>query len=74
MAQVLKRQDEVLIDIYASRSGRSATRLRQLVNAETWLTAKEAVSEGLADRVLNATTSAPTDRFDPELSLRLLDL
>ncbi|PKQ22878.1 MAG: hypothetical protein CVT65_11055 [Actinobacteria bacterium HGW-Actinobacteria-5] len=77
MAQVLKRQNDVLIEIYATRSGRNTSRLRQLVNAETWLTAKEAVTEGLADVVLGdgKTTSNRHANLDMgDAALMLLDL
>ncbi len=74
MAKLLARQDDILAGIYAQRSGKTTAHARKLMAGETWLTADEAVTERLADRVLNTSKSAPTDRFDPELSLMLLDL
>lgn len=73
MAKLLAKQNDVLVGIYAQRTGRPAARIRELLNAETWFTAEEAVREKLADSIGTAG-NAPEARFDPSLSLALLDL
>ena len=57
MGVLLERQSNLIADIYATKA-RSADieRYRDLMRAETWLTADEAVELGLADRVV-----APAD-------------
>lgn len=71
MADLLRQQDSVIAGIYASRSGRDADAFRELMNAETWLTAERAVAEGLADEVVDATTPANVQR--PELYAQIAD-
>lgn len=58
MAALLEQQDAVLANIYASRSGRDVSVFRDLMDAETWLTADRAVAEGLADSVVDAPKKA----------------
>lgn len=40
-----------LVAVYASKTGLSETRLRRMMDEETWLTASEAVSQGFVDEV-----------------------
>jgi ATP-dependent Clp endopeptidase proteolytic subunit ClpP len=60
MAALLSQQDSIIAGVYASRSGGDADHFRDLMNAETWMTADAAVAEGLADEVL--TPGAPQDK------------
>ena len=64
MADLLRQQDEVIAGIYARRSGRDIDNFRQLMAAETWLTAEQAVAEGLADEVVDppSKTSSASSR------------
>jgi len=50
-ADILDKIADNLATVYAARASRSAQEMRALMNAETWFTAEEAVSEGLADSV-----------------------
>lgn len=61
-ANVLDKLSEDIAAVYRER-GDSRRNWRGLMKAETWLTADEAVSMGLADRI-GEPTSAPTNRFD----------
>jgi len=40
-----------MAEIYASRSGKSVTKVRNMMIAETWFSPEEAVRQGFADRV-----------------------
>lgn len=40
-----------MADIYAEKTGRKAADIREEMKSETWMTAKEAVAKGYADRV-----------------------
>lgn len=51
MADILEKTDGTIVGIYAERSGRSEDEMRALMEAETWMTAAEAVEAGLADEV-----------------------
>jgi ATP-dependent protease ClpP protease subunit len=70
MSDLLKQQDAVLAGIYASRSGRPADGFRDLMNAETWLTAEAAIEAGLADEVFDP---APKQKTDASSRRTLLD-
>lgn len=50
-AELLDKQSDVIAGIYANRSGGDAAKFRDLMAAETWLTDKEAIDNGLADEV-----------------------
>ena len=45
---------QAMASIYAGKSGRTQAQCRADMEAETWLTAEEAVSQGYADRALGA--------------------
>ena len=52
VAEFLDKQTVNIAELYASRSDQTADRYLELMADETWMTAAEAVAEGLADRVL----------------------
>lgn len=47
----LEAYDESIISIYQQRTGKSREDITQLLEAETWMTAEQAVEEGFADKV-----------------------
>ncbi len=59
--QMLDSTREAILNAYELRSGNRADRaeFRRLMNAETWLTAQEAVSLGLADNILYLDEPVP---------------
>ncbi len=61
MASILAHQDGIIAGIYASKSETPADEFRDLMSAETWLTAADAVGLGLADEVFTPA-AAPQDR------------
>ncbi|GGB21457.1 peptidase [Sphingomonas metalli] len=54
-AELLGKIDDVLVDGYAERSGKSADEIRAWMKAETWFGAQEAVDAGFADSVIAVT-------------------
>lgn len=50
-AGVLDKFDGILADTYAARSGQDRDKIVNLLEAETWLTAKESLDLGLADEI-----------------------
>ena len=65
MAALLEQQNTVLAELYAERSGGDVDHLRQLMAAETWFTAQQAVDEGLADEVLSPSRQdTPANKAD----------
>lgn len=60
MAQVitmLEKTGESMVAIYAARTGQSEERINELLKAETWMTAEDAVKLGFADEAVEAKTS-----------------
>ncbi len=50
----LNKIDSNIVDLYESRTGRNRAELQKLVDDETWMTAREAVSEKFASDVIPA--------------------
>lgn len=51
LADILEGIDSQLVDIYSSRTGIDTETITQLMTAETWLNAEDAVSKGFADKM-----------------------
>ncbi|MBF9042962.1 Clp protease ClpP [Rhodobacterales bacterium HKCCE4037] len=65
MADLLSRLDGQLAKTYARRSGEhDAEAFLDMMAAETWFEAEEAVTAGLADRVLEENLQRPAARWD----------
>lgn len=68
MADLLDKQTDVIAGIYAERADGDPGEFRDLMEAETWFTAQEAVDAGLADEVVTPERQdAPADRAAPTL-------
>ncbi|WP_366655342.1 head maturation protease, ClpP-related [Fodinicurvata sp. EGI_FJ10296] len=55
----LERLSAAYAQLYADRTGKAADAMRTLMQAETWMTADEAVAAGFADSVLGDDASDP---------------
>lgn len=64
VADALDKLSDNIASVYAEKAGGSTETWRTAMRAETWFSAEETVSAGLADRVLAKDTDAPQDRFD----------
>jgi ATP-dependent Clp protease protease subunit len=51
LADILEGIDRQLVDIYASRTGIDPAPITELMTAETWLNAQDAVAQGFADGI-----------------------
>lgn len=51
LADDMDKIRESIINVYESKSGMDVKKIIDLMDAETWLTAEEAVSKGLADQI-----------------------
>lgn len=58
MADLLDRQSDNIAAIFAERAGGTVAEWRELMRAETWFSADEAVEAGLADEVRGRDTAA----------------
>ena len=63
-ADLLAKIDGQIADSYARRAGGEAQAFLDLMAAETWFTASEAVSAGLADSVIETNTQRPKAQWD----------
>lgn len=50
-ADLLDKVENTLIPAYASKTGKTPEELAEMLSAETWLTAKECVEQGFADKL-----------------------
>lgn len=55
--EMLKKTGESMVPIYAARTGQTEERINELLKAETWMTAQDAVELGFADEAIEAKTS-----------------
>lgn len=76
LADVLAKLDQQIAETYAKRSGKSAKYFRDLQDAETYLTAQEALDIGLVDEVIgtrksgqNASRSKTSNRVRRQMQL-----
>ncbi len=69
VADFLDKQSANIAELYASRSGLPVDRYVEMMAAETWMTAAEAVDEGLADSVLKPERQ--TSNISPQAALDL---
>jgi ATP-dependent protease ClpP protease subunit len=85
MADLLDDLTLDIAEVYAAKTGEDATVWLDRLQSDQWYSASEAVAAGLADRIEAATPNTSDDaesseggqaqaRFDPSLSLALLDL
>lgn len=56
----LETYDESIISIYQDKTGKTREEIAALIEAETWMTAEQAVSEGFADEI--EQSSVPDDQ------------
>jgi ATP-dependent protease ClpP protease subunit len=64
LAEVLDRTSGTIAEIYSQHTGKPVDYWRQLMKAETWYTAQEAIDTGLADRFIDngaGRTPSPVD-------------
>lgn len=63
-AGVLDKLSDNIASIYAAKASGTVEQWRTAMRAESWYNADEAVTAGLADRVLDAEAPPAQDRFD----------
>jgi len=56
---VLEKNDQSMATIYAARTGQPAAKIREMMDAETWLSPQEALALGFADEVRPAGPVSP---------------
>jgi ATP-dependent Clp endopeptidase proteolytic subunit ClpP len=64
-ADVLDKVQTALCDIYSAKTGKSVEDCSKMLDAETWMTADEAVEKGFADEVADHAADGDPDFDDP---------
>jgi len=64
MAKLLDEYSDNIAAIYAARAGGEASMWRERMKAETWFSAKEAVTAGLADEIAADAKTRPANTWD----------
>lgn len=64
MADMLDKVKATIIDAYANRSGGDREEIERMMDAETWLTADEAIAAGLADEKTEPAEMAAMANLD----------
>lgn len=61
VADVLTMVEKSIVDVYAATTKQTPEQIQQWMEAETWFTADQAVSNGFAHRVISRLADAPTN-------------
>jgi ATP-dependent Clp protease, protease subunit len=67
---VLEQIDNAQIDIFEARTGLNRKKIEGLMDAETFLTAKDAVANGFADTVFNLPDADVNAHSRPDITAR----
>lgn len=73
LADRLDQMSDNIASIYAEKSGGDRPEWRDLMRAETWFSAEEAVTAGLADRVSATTKAEDTDEAKAQFDLSVFN-
>jgi ATP-dependent protease ClpP protease subunit len=73
MAALLDKISDNIADAYVAKAGGTRDEWRQVMRAETWFNAEEAVEAGLADEVMPSKKQAQPSEDEPEM-VRRFDL
>jgi ATP-dependent protease ClpP protease subunit len=71
MAELLDRQSRNIAEAYAEHTGRPVDEFLELMAAETWFTAKEAVEMGLADEAVPMRTKKAASEEETPVAARM---
>lgn len=56
-AEMLQKHDQVVVPVYAQKLNKTEEEVLNLLQAETWFTAKEAKAAGLVDRIVDSSSN-----------------
>jgi len=70
-AELLETISDEIAGVYSEKTGMPKDEIRKLMKAETWMTAKQAIEMGFADRIFDTKTSVMSilDKFRPDAAL-----
>lgn len=74
-AETLRKMEDVLVGIYVANSNLGATKIRHMMDKETWLTAKEALEYGFATEIEEGETEDVNKLLDEaEMSMAFMNM
>lgn len=68
-----EKLDGVMRDLYAARTGKAYSDIEEMMDAETWLTGKEALEEGFADGLFNEVATRNDSQSRAVFALRQVE-
>lgn len=71
VADVLDAVKDSIVNAYQIKTGKSRAKLAEMMDAETWMSARAAMKDGFADGMLYAETDEPVTNYKPVLFNRL---
>lgn len=72
MSDLLKKLKSSMVEAYAERTGKSSEEVQEIMKAETWFTAKEAMQAGLVDSVLGKKQSSQINAAKTNMPQRVV--
>ncbi|TWD54537.1 ATP-dependent protease ClpP protease subunit [Agrobacterium vitis] len=63
-ADILDKLSDNYANVYAKKSGKTVAECREIMKAETWLSAEDAVAMGFADGIIDDDEAKPAALFD----------
>ena len=73
-ADEIDRQKQIILNIYAQRTGQDPVAISSMMAAETYMSAADAVANGFADRIDQPQAVAACEALDPKTLAHLLAL
>jgi len=67
MADVLDTVKETIINAYQIKTGKSRAKISEMMDAETWMSARAAIKDGFADKMLYAESEELVKDYAPNL-------
>jgi len=71
-AELLEKLEDGIIDIYMTKANITRDEIRDMVNAETWFSANDALTIGFATSAAAATTTVEDDKEVSQLKVQML--
>lgn len=69
--EMLEAVEESIVPIYADRTGLDREKIQEMMDAETWMSAEEAVTNGFADEIAKKTEQVVENSFSSTLALSM---
>jgi ATP-dependent Clp protease protease subunit len=73
-AALIRQETGQLAGLYARKTGKTVAKILDLLAAETWLTAEQAVEEGFADAIIGGRGASPKNAASADLRQRIANL